>query len=82
MGAGHQLLRTTLGELDILGSLGHGIDHAQLAADAEEFDLGGIKVRVISLDQLIAVKRTLDRPKDKLHLLQLLAIRAERDRLG
>lgn len=79
-GPGHQLLATTFGQLDLLGSLGPGVGHAQLAADAVEFDLGGVIVRVVSLDRLIEIKAALDRPKDKLHLLQLLAIRSERER--
>lgn len=79
-GPGHQLLLTIFGQLDVLGSLGPGLDHPLLASDAAEFDLGGVRVRALSLDRLIAIKQTLDRPKDKLHLLQLLAIRTERDR--
>ena len=79
-GPGHQLLATIFGQLDVLGSLGPALHHEQLAADAVEFDLGGLVVRVVSLDQLINIKASLDRPKDKLHLLQLLAIRAERER--
>lgn len=64
----------------MLGSLGPTVDHSHLSADAVEFDLGGVVVRVVPLDRLIAIKAALDRPKDKLHLLQLLAIRAERER--
>ena len=79
-GPGHQLLQTTLGQLDVLGSLGQGLDYPELASDAQSFDLGGFAVRAISLDRLIAVKRALDRPKDKLHLLQLLALQAEAKR--
>lgn len=79
-GPGHQLLVTVFGQLDVLGSLGPGLEHPLLSSDAAEFDLEGIRVRALSLDRLIAIKQTLDRPKDKLHLLQLLALRAERKR--
>lgn len=79
-GPGHQLLRTSFGLLDVLGSLGAGLEHPELAADAVELDLAGVRVRVVSLDRLISIKEKLDRPKDKLHLMQLLAIRAERAR--
>jgi predicted nucleotidyltransferase len=81
-GPGHQLLATRFGQLDVLGALGQGLEHPQLAADAVEFDLGGVVIRVVSLDRLIQIKAALDRPKDKLHLLQLLALRRERERKG
>ena len=77
LGPGHQLLRTSFGLLDVLGSLGEGLEHRELAIDAIRLDLAGISVRVISLDRLIAIKEKLNRPKDKLHLMHLLAIRAE-----
>jgi hypothetical protein len=79
-GPGHQLLSTSFGELDLLGSLGPGLEHAQLSSDAVDFDIGGVLARVVSLDRLIEIKASLDTPKDRLHLLQLLALRAERDR--
>lgn len=79
-GPGHHLLWTSLGPLDVLGSMGPGLEYPQLSSDAAPFDLGGIRVRALSLDRLIAIKQTLDRPKDKVHLLQFLALRAERER--
>ena len=79
--SGHQLLETRLGDLDLLGSLGPGIDYASIAVDALDVDLGAARIKLISLDRLIAVKEKLARPKDQLMLLQLRAVKAERARM-
>jgi hypothetical protein len=77
---GHQLLDTRLGRIDFLGQLGEGLDYETLAAEGVLIELFGIPTRIIALDRLIAIKQSLGRPKDKLMLLQLLALRAERER--
>ncbi|WP_437646972.1 hypothetical protein [Sorangium sp. So ce362] len=48
--------------------------------DSEELDLGGIPIRVITLERLIAIKEKLTRPKDQVMLLVLRATLDERRR--
>lgn len=69
-------LSTTLGRLDVLGSL-PPLDQARRAFDtAIAMDVGGLVVRVLALDVLIEVKAAMGRPKDKLSELELRAIAA------
>jgi hypothetical protein len=72
---------TSLGPLDILG-LPAGIkDFNELAVNAATFDLGdGVVVPVCDLDDLIRMKRSAGRPKDRIELEILSAVRDERDR--
>jgi hypothetical protein len=72
---------TSLGSLDVIG-LPAGIRHFdELAANAVEFDLGDeVRVQVCDLDDLIRMKRASGRPKDRIELEVLGAVRDERDR--
>lgn len=56
------LIETALGRLDVLREVAPFGESADL--DAVELDLLGRRVRVLSRDQLIRVKRTVGRPKD------------------
>ena len=68
-------LRTDLGDLDILGEAA-GVDTFEgLWERASIMDIHGMTVRVASLDDLIAMKRAANRPKDQRHLLELEALR-------
>lgn len=69
---------TDLGRLDLLGETPVG-DFATLAEHAVPMTLAGVSVQVIALDDLIAIKRALGRPKDVLVAVELEAIR---ERLG
>jgi hypothetical protein len=77
---GHQLLATNMGTLDLLGTIEEGTSYDDLLADSEELDLGGISIRVITLERLIAIKEKLTRPKDQLMLQVLRATLDERRR--
>ncbi len=72
------LLMTDLGRLDVLRDvppLGRYADFATRAVTVQAF---GIPQRIIGLDDLIAVKEHVARPKDLIVAAQLKAIRAAR----
>ena len=78
VGPGHQLLATTLGDLDCLGTVGEGRSYDDLLARAPEMDLGdGLVIRVIDLPTLIELKEQAGRPKDLAVLPVLRATLAE-----
>jgi hypothetical protein len=72
---------TVDGPLDVLGTP-TGVDgFDELNRNAAEFDLGdGLTVAVCDLDDLIRMKRAAGRPKDRIELEVLGAVRDERDR--
>jgi len=68
-------LYTDLGEVDVMREIG-GIDSFEgLWERAIPMDLGGFVVRVASIDDLIAMKRSANRPKDQAHIYELLALK-------
>lgn len=63
--AGHQLLMTRFGPLDLLGTIGAGRDYLSLLNRTEQLRVGGgTRVRVLTLSALIAVKKETAREKD------------------
>lgn len=68
-------LLTDLGRLDILSEVPPVGSYAEVAARAISLELYGRTCRVISLDDLIAVKKHLGRDKDRLVERELLALR-------
>lgn len=75
-------LITDLGEVDVLREI-PGVDSFEgLWERAVPMDFGGFTVRVASIDDLIAMKRAANRPKDQAHIYELLALKkliAEQD---
>jgi len=64
-GAGHHLLETDLGRLDVLGEIGAGRDYEALAVRAETVVIApGLDVRVLALEAVIETKRETGRSKD------------------
>jgi hypothetical protein len=64
-GPGHQLLATSQGDLDCLGTIAGERGYEDLLPDTVAFELeGGAQVRVLSLPALIAAKEKAGRPKD------------------
>jgi hypothetical protein len=74
------LLRTRFGDLDLLARPDPGLDYATLARHAISAEILGVVVQVASLDDLIAMKRAAGRPKDRIELEILGAVREEIDR--
>ena len=65
VGPGHQLLTTTLGDLDCLGTIDQDRGYEHLLGLSVEMKLaGGLTVRVLSLPALIEAKTRSGRPKD------------------
>ena len=76
---GHHLLSTSLGPLDVLGSIGIGDDYVVLKDRIETVDIqDGLCVKILELDTLIDVKEKTARSKDN-YMLEIL--RAMKDQL-
>jgi hypothetical protein len=72
-------LSTDLGQLGCLGEIKGVGKYADCVANSETIDVGGLGVRVLTLDALIRAKRAAGRPRDLYAVMELEAIR-ERQR--
>ena len=70
---------TDFGPLDVLGTPSGTRGYDALRANAVAFAMGDLEVWVVSLDDLIAMKRAAGRAKDRIELEVLGALRDERD---
>jgi hypothetical protein len=68
---------TRLGDLDCLGTPTGTRGYDELAASATEYEVAGMRVKVVSLDDLIRMKRAAGRLKDRMVLEELGALREE-----
>jgi len=68
-------LSTEWGSIDLLGELSGAGKYEDLISKAVKLEFYGVEVDTISLDDLIRAKQCAGRTKDKLHLLELEAIR-------
>lgn len=75
-------LRTTRGDLDLLGEVAGGGGHEALLPHSREIEMFGLRCRCLDLDKLIEVKRAAGRPKDLEAIAELEAIREERRKRG
>lgn len=73
-------LTTDLGNLDLLGELSGVGGYSQIVADSREVNLGTVICRVASLDAIIRSKEAADRPKDRVTLPELKALRVIQNR--
>ena len=77
---GHQLLQTDIGPLDVLGTIGNGLDYDALLPLSRAEDIEGMSIRLLDLEKLIEVKSAANRDKDRAVLPILRQTLAERDR--
>jgi predicted nucleotidyltransferase len=63
MSAGHQLLTTRFGPLDLLGSIGRSHTYEDLLPDSIEVN-AGVRIRVLKLERQIAIKEETAGEKD------------------
>lgn len=81
-GFGHQNLETRLGWLDVLGSIGRGRTYDDLLPHTIQMDIGdGLRVKVLDLETLIAVKEEVGGEKDRAVLPILRATLQEKRKL-
>ena len=73
-------LTTIAGVLDLLGNPDPGMTFESLRMNAIEVPVDGVTVMVAGLDDLMAMKRAAGRPKDRIELEVLGALREEIDR--
>lgn len=64
LSAGHQLLMTNGGLLDVLGELVGEYRYEDLLTESNDIELEGRTVRVLSLEKLLEIKTKAGRPKD------------------
>ena len=73
-------LTTDAGDLDLVGTPSGTGGYEDLVRAAVDADLDGIVVKVVSIDDLIRMKRSAGRPKDLIEVEVLAAVRDEMDR--
>ena len=76
----HFTFTTSAGSLDCLGTPAGTDGFSDLDAGATDEDLDGLTIRVTALDDLIRMKRAAGRPKDRIAVEWLSALRDELDR--
>jgi hypothetical protein len=75
---GHQLLTTSFGKADFLGSITRQRTYEDLLPEATEMEIaGGYIVKVLKLEMLIKLKEEMGQPKDLAHLIILRSTLAE-----
>jgi hypothetical protein len=65
---------TEFGDFDILGDVAGNRDYEDLRARSWAAEIAGFVVRVVSIDDLIGMKRTASRPKDNIAADELVVI--------
>jgi hypothetical protein len=64
-GGGHLNLLTRYGPVDLLGTIGNNLGYADLLPHSNEMDIGeGLRIQVLDLETIIAIKEQLGSEKD------------------
>lgn len=71
-------LKTSIGDLDLLGEVAGGGFYEDLLPFSDELDVFGVRCRFVTLEKLIELKRAAGRPKDFEAIAELQAILEER----
>jgi predicted nucleotidyltransferase len=71
-------LVTALGDVDLLGEVAGGGNYEQLLPYSSELEAFGVRIRCVTLERLIQLKRAAGRPKDWEALAELEALLEER----
>lgn len=64
-GAGHQLLMTKLGPLDVLGHIEGGLEYRDLVAHSNLIRIADFEISALSPETYLELKRASDRLKDR-----------------
>lgn len=72
---------TAAGSFDCLGTPAPTKGYEELLQNASEVELEHLRVHVCSLDDLIRMKKAAGRPKDRIELEILAAVKEEREKL-
>jgi predicted nucleotidyltransferase len=70
---------TPYGDFDTLADVKGIKDFAELDANAKQMKVGGMLIKVASIDHLISMKRAANRPKDRKMLEELIVLADEPD---
>lgn len=82
-GPGHLNLTTRYGPLDVLGTIGRDLGFEDLLPHSSKMEIGGgISIRVLNLETLIAIKEELAGEKDRAMLPVLRRTLAEKNARG
>jgi hypothetical protein len=73
-------LTTTLGDLDLLGEIAGGGTYERLLPRTRRLTVAGVQIQVVTLAQLIRLKRAAGRPKDLEAIAELEALLEEERR--
>jgi hypothetical protein len=71
-------LDTNIGQVDCLGYIKGLGNYEDIERRSEIRDLGGVRIRVLTIDSLIKARRAMNRPRDREAVLQLKAIKKMR----
>ena len=75
-------MRTSLGNLDLLGDITGGGTYTDLVPQSIEVEAFGLRFLCLDLDALIRVKRAAGRPRDFEAIAELQVVRDERNNPG